>query len=177
MAVQIGAKPDAGFDDPIGMLKDCHRRIEHFLGILWMVAEQAEGRGLTSEEAKAVEAALYYFHAGGQRHNADEEESLFPRMRRELAAGSVEEIASLESEHREADEQHAEVERLYKAWIADGRLSESGARRLLAATRRLKNLYAGHIEIEEKVIFPRAAEVLGRSAIATMGEEFRARRR
>jgi hypothetical protein len=30
MAIQIGAKPDNGFDDPIGMLKDCHRRIEHF---------------------------------------------------------------------------------------------------------------------------------------------------
>ena len=24
MAIQIGAKPDSGFDDPIGMLKDCH---------------------------------------------------------------------------------------------------------------------------------------------------------
>jgi hypothetical protein len=34
MAIQIGAKPDSGFDDPIGMLKDCHRRIEHFLNIL-----------------------------------------------------------------------------------------------------------------------------------------------
>jgi len=34
MAIQIGAKPDSGFDDPIGMLKDCHRRIERFLGIL-----------------------------------------------------------------------------------------------------------------------------------------------
>lgn len=30
MAFQIGAKPDSSFDDPIGMLKDCHRRIESF---------------------------------------------------------------------------------------------------------------------------------------------------
>jgi hypothetical protein len=37
MAIQIGAKPDSGFDDPIGMLKDCHRRIESFLGILCVV--------------------------------------------------------------------------------------------------------------------------------------------
>lgn len=47
MGMQIGAKPDSGFNDPIGMLKDCHRRIEHFLGILCVVAKRAQGRGLT----------------------------------------------------------------------------------------------------------------------------------
>ena len=46
MSVQIGAKPDSGFDDPLGMLKDCHRRIEHFLGILRLVAERATGAGV-----------------------------------------------------------------------------------------------------------------------------------
>ena len=44
MGIQIGAKPDSGFDDPIGMLKDCHRRIEHFLHILCVVVERAHGR-------------------------------------------------------------------------------------------------------------------------------------
>ena len=42
MAIQIGAKPDSGFDDPIGMLKDCHRRIESFLGILCVVVDRAQ---------------------------------------------------------------------------------------------------------------------------------------
>ena len=43
MAIQIGAKPDSGFDDPIGMLKDCHRRIVSFLGILalWLIGRRA----------------------------------------------------------------------------------------------------------------------------------------
>src|ERR1039458_9187241 len=77
VAVQIGTKPDSGFDDPIGMLKDCHRRIEHFLDILFLVAERAHARALTGEERSAVQAALQYFHVGGERHNADEEE--FPR--------------------------------------------------------------------------------------------------
>jgi hypothetical protein len=61
MAIQIGAKPDSGFDDPIGMLTDCHRRIESFLGILRTVVEHARGRGLTGEERDAVQAALQYF--------------------------------------------------------------------------------------------------------------------
>ena len=54
MAIQIGAKPDSGFDDPIGMLKDCHRRIESFLGILCVVVDRAQGRSLTTEESDAV---------------------------------------------------------------------------------------------------------------------------
>ena len=58
MAIQIGAKPDSGFDDPIGMLKDCHRRIESFLGILCVVVDRAHGRSLTDEERDAVKAAL-----------------------------------------------------------------------------------------------------------------------
>ena len=88
MAIQIGAKPDSGFDDPIGMLKDCHRRIESFLGILCVVVERAQGRSLTGEERDAVQAALQYFRSGGQRHTADEEESLFPRLRA-FAPGSI----------------------------------------------------------------------------------------
>lgn len=31
MGIQIGAKPDSGFEDLIGMLMDCHCRIEQFL--------------------------------------------------------------------------------------------------------------------------------------------------
>ena len=81
MGIQIGAKPDSGFDDPIGMLKDCHRRIERFLGILCVVVNRVQGRSLIGEERDAVRAALQYFRTGGQRHTADEEESLFPRLR------------------------------------------------------------------------------------------------
>jgi hemerythrin-like domain-containing protein len=176
MAIQIGAKPDAGFDDPLGMLKDCHRRIENFLRVLCTVAERAGTGALRSEEADAVLAALHYFHVGGVRHNADEEESLFPRLRRELALASIDEISALESEHRTAGDLHDEVERLYRVWMANDGLREGEAERLRATTRRLQTIYEGHIEVEETVVFPRAAEVLDRETLKAMGAEFRARR-
>ena len=81
MAIQIGAKHDSGCDDPIGMLTDCHRRIERFLGVLCKVIQAAGRRSLTEEEKSAVQAAINYFQQGGQRHTSDEEESLFPRLR------------------------------------------------------------------------------------------------
>ena len=176
MGIQIGARPDSGFDDPIGMLKDCHRRIEHFLNIICVVVERARTRSLSEEEAAAIEAALHYFRVGGHRHTSDEEESLFPRMRADAALANMGEIGHLESEHREANQLHEDVDALYSAWICDGRMSTPDEQRLTTATKRLQNLYAEHIEIEEKIVFPRAAEALDRETIAAIGGEFRARR-
>jgi hemerythrin-like domain-containing protein len=178
MGIQIGAKPDSGFDDPIGMLKDCHRRIEQFLHVLCLVVERAPGRPLSDEEHAAVQSALQYFKVGGQRHTADEEESLFPRMRAEKTnAGALKEIEALEADHREADDLHLAVERLYTAWSQGEPLSPEDEERLHAATQRLKRLYEGHIKIEENLVFPRAAESLDALAIAEMGAEFQERRK
>ena len=178
MGIQIGARPDSGFDDPIGMLKDCHRRIEKFLQILCLVVDRAPGRAMTDEEAAAIRSALHYFRVGGQRHTADEEESLFPRMRaEERAASALTEIDSLEAQHREADDLHLAVDRLYSRWAEGKPLSSEDETWLRSSTQRLKHLYEGHIKVEESLVFPRAAETLGRESIAAIGEEFRVRRK
>jgi len=174
MPVQIGAKLDSGFDDPLGMLCDCHRRIERFLRVLCEVAERAQGRALSDEEQDAVRGALHYFQEGGARHNRDEEESLFPRLRQ--AGSDVRALEALEHEHGDAGALHATVERLYTQWMAEGTLKGEAGRALLEATRQLEPLYATHIATEEGVVFPHAAQVLDAVAIAAMGAEFRARR-
>lgn len=177
MAVQIGAKPDSGFDDPIGMLKDCHRRIERFLDILFKVVRQAQDRALNSEEQTAVEAALHYFNESGPRHNMDEEESLFPRLRELGAAAVLGDVQRLESEHVEAGALHRETEQLYSKWIAEATLDAATTMRLLAITDQLKQIYRKHIHIEEEVVFPFAANLLDRDAVSAMGSEFKLRRK
>jgi iron-sulfur cluster repair protein YtfE (RIC family) len=163
MGIQIGAKPDSGFNDPLGMLADCHRRIEQFLRVLGLVAERAE-------------ASLHYFRTGGPRHTADEEESLFPRLRTSPAASALVELDRLESDHHRAQQLHDTVEALFKAWIADGQLPPADRERLKAANHELASLYEEHIEVEESVVFPKAAQALDAPAIAAMGQEFRSRR-
>lgn len=174
MGIQIGARPDSGFDDPIGMLKDCHRRVEHFLNILVVVVDRARGRSLVDEERAAIEASLHYFRVGGRRHTADEEESLFPRMRQ--AGALPPEIEALENDHDEADPLHETADRLYTRWIENGSLSEEEDRHLRAATERLRTLYANHIHIEDTIVFPRASQALAPEALQQIGEEFRNRR-
>jgi hemerythrin-like domain-containing protein len=175
VGIQIGAKPDSGFDDPIGMLKDCHRRIESFLQVLCLVAERARGRRLNDEEAVAINSALSYFRTGGQRHTADEEESLFPRLRGQLTK-EPEELHGLEDDHHRANELHAEVEELYQIWLESGLLSEDNQQTLAQSIAELEAIYKAHIKIEEEVVFPQASRTLDKKAIAEMGHEFRVRR-
>lgn len=176
MAVQIGAKPDSGFDDPIGMLKDCHRRVEHFLDILCRVVSEAPGRALNSGEQSAIDAALHYFSESGPRHNMDEEESLFPRLRSLNAAAVLADVRRLESEHHHAATLHDQTAQLYTSWIVDGFLNAEATARLQAITRNLRDLYREHIQIEEEVVFPFAEKQLDRNALATIGVEFKLRR-
>ena len=80
MLIQIGAE-SSSFMDPIGLMSDCHRRIEMFLNTLSEAAD-CTGRSLKEEEGRALDAALRYFREAAPKHNADEEQSLFPRLRR-----------------------------------------------------------------------------------------------
>jgi hemerythrin-like domain-containing protein len=176
MAVQIGGKPDAGFDDPLGMLVDCHRRVERFLNILCRVAERAEGGALSADETAAVQSALKYFSESGPRHNSDEEDSLFPRLRAGEGKDVLPEVDRLEGEHHEGDALHKEIAELYTRWMAVGELHAADRERLRVVTARLEGIYREHIRIEEEVVFPRAMKVLGRDVVKAMGEEFKRRR-
>jgi hemerythrin-like domain-containing protein len=176
VGIQIGAKPDSGFDDPIGMLKDCHRRIESFLQVLCLVAERARGRRLSEEEAAAINSALSYFRNGGKRHTADEEESLFPRLRGQLASNELEELHRLEDDHLRANELHGEVEELYQIWLESGLLSVDNEKMLAQSVAELESIYKAHIKVEEEVVFPQASRALDEKAVGAMGHEFRARR-
>lgn len=176
MAIQIGAKPDSGFDNPLGMLKDCHRRIERFLRTLGIVFDRARGRSLEADEVQALQAALSYFREGGVRHTADEENSLFPRLRSLGATDALEEIESLESDHQEAGRLHEVVETLYIRWMNDGELDGTAGKQLAEALEQLQTLYSAHIRIEEETVFPRAAELLNLDSLKSIGDEFRARR-
>ena len=81
MAITIGRKLDSDFSDPLGMLSDCHRRIERFLKVLAILTSQAQGAELNEGQWHALEAALRYFRVAAPMHTLDEEDSLFPRLR------------------------------------------------------------------------------------------------
>ena len=156
MPIVIGAKPESNFADPIGLLTDCHRRIERFLSVLVQVGAQAKGGPLTVEQRTSLDTSLRYFREAAPKHTADEEQSLFPRLRAldlpELKA-VLEKVDLLEKDHTEADKSHAEVDRLGQAWLASGSLTPADAERFSLLAGRLADLYRDHIALEEREVF------------------------
>jgi hypothetical protein len=71
MPIQIGHGPDHDFDQPLGLLSDCHRRIEHFLRVLVAVDDRAAGGPLAADHRRALEGALRYFEVAAPKHTAD----------------------------------------------------------------------------------------------------------
>lgn len=179
MPIIIGAKPESSFANPIGLLTDCHRRIERFLAVLAQVSGQARGGQLTGEQRTALEKALVYFREAAPKRTADEEQTLFPRLR-SLARPAVKAILpivdALEIQHGEAEQRHAEIDWLGRAWLATGSLAPRDATRLSTVIAELLDLYRGHIPIEEREVFPVAAAELGQSEREAMGAEMAVRR-
>ncbi|GMW01641.1 MAG: hypothetical protein AMXMBFR84_27780 [Candidatus Hydrogenedentota bacterium] len=179
MAVNVGGKPLADFSEPIEMMKDCHRRIEHFLEVL-REAERRFGNSELEEEGRhALEASLNYFANFAPRHTADEEQSLFPRMRysgdpdaREVTA----DLERLENDHRGCEALHSLVDRVVRSWLETGRLDDAQRERLRPALDELEEIYAAHIQLEEGKVFAIAVRILKSEEIREIGEEMRKRR-
>jgi hemerythrin-like domain-containing protein len=179
MTVNLGARPPADFTEPIEMMKDCHRRIEHFLDVLRKVVQQFGEDDLNDAGRRALETSLNYFANFAPRHTADEEQSLFPRLRRSEsleARAAIADLDQLERDHRKGEHCHALVDELARQWLDTGRLDEGPRKILTAAIDVLTAMYAEHIRLEEQRVFVVANEVLQDEILGEIGEEMRARR-
>jgi hemerythrin-like domain-containing protein len=179
MLVMLGQQPDHGFDSPLGLLSDCHRRIERFLSVLSTIAAVRRGAALDDADRRALEGALRYFDTAAPRHSADEEESLFPRLRATEDAAAQAACATLdrlEADHRIADEHHAAVHAAGGRWLADGTLAQDEVERLLGHIAALERLYREHIAVEDRELFPAAGRLLSPADLEAVGREMAARR-
>jgi iron-sulfur cluster repair protein YtfE (RIC family) len=178
MPVQIGAVTH-NFSDPTGLLSDCHRRILMFLGSLIAVARIIHCP-LTDKTRPALDSTLRYFREAAPKHTADEEESLFPRLRQvhhpdiQCALAALEE---LENDHRWAAPLHAEVERLGQQYLSTGNLSPTDGEGFRKAVTSLTSMYQQHISVEDDVVFPVAARLLSSAQGAAIAEEMATRRK
>lgn len=179
MLMQIGQKPEHNFSEPVGMLEDCHKRILHFMQTLVTLTDSIGTAPLDADERDSLERSLRYFRKAGPRHNADEEESLFPQLRNHSDARSepvFARLASLAADHRWAETQHFEIDTIGSRWLSAGLLHSRDHARLRTLVHSLSRFYAHHIEIEEKEIFPAAQRMLSAAEKHAIGREMAERR-
>lgn len=177
MLMQIGQKPESDFSEPIGMLEDCHKRILYFMGVLAGLAVSGGPGPLTASERDSLGRALRYFREAAPRHNADEEESLFPELRHHSETTAVlEQMAALEADHRWVETQHAEIDAIGSGWLEEGTIREDERVRLRGIVQPLMLFYKHHIAIEEEEVFPMARKILSDTERRKVGEEMAKRR-
>lgn len=177
MPVQIGAKTHS-FSDPTGLLSDCHRRIEMFLKSLQQVAKIID-RPLSDGAREALESALRYFRESAPKHTADEEESLFPRLRQvndPTVEAAFATLDKLEGDHRKAESLHAEVDALGLKCLSQQCLPVAEANRFRQGVDDLAAIYGEHIRVEDEVVFPAAKLQLSHTQQSAIANEMASRR-
>ena len=181
MLTRISSGPDAVDDsqerDALELLLGCHSRIRHFTDMALRLANFADVSA-PADIVSAATAVHRYFTVALPLHEADENESLYPRMRAILAHGDelASALDSMVAQHRDID---AVVARLVPLWeqvrrdpAAVGQLKSE----LLALALRLNQLWATHLQLEEEVILPLVRRRLPPAVLDSIFSEMRARR-
>ena len=179
MPIQIGQRPQASFLNPLGLLSDCHRRIELFLNVLLTIAEEVDRKTLVGEQRNAFDVALKYFREAAPLHTLDEEESLFPRLRDKRGENTEAALATLNrlhQDHKSVDVIHRSVDELGREWLRQGKLVPEKKQVLIGLLRQLADAYRPHIAIEDSELFPLAATMLNATELSAIAGEMASRR-
>lgn len=179
MPIPLGSKGQPDFTEPIALMMDCHRRIEHFLEVLTRVFNRYSRGELDAQGREALTTALDYFASAAPRHTADEEQSLFPRMRACADPAIREAMAQmdqLEADHRDAEAAHIRLDTIGRRWLDVGRLTVAERDELEALLTAMTATYARHIRIEDQSVFVLARGALDAQALTAVGREMKQRR-
>jgi hemerythrin-like domain-containing protein len=159
------------FDDPLGMLAACHRKLERQLATLAHLGRHLPEHGCDVEARTAARAILKYFDSAELHHQADEEQSVFPRLAQAQPAQALALIAALERDHTALAAQWRKLRPLLAA-IAVGQRANLAPKQVAEITLA----YETHIAQEETEFLPLATRAFDPAAIAAIGREMAERR-
>ena len=157
------------------MLHACHGRIEDQLATLEKLVPYLAREGCDAAAREAARAVMRYFDLAGVQHHQDEEQDLFPLLRRYAAERGRADVQSaleaLEREHCTMNEVYGRIrERLTD--VAEAR----AARLDIEQVAHFAWIYRRHIMREEAAAFGFAAEALTHGERADLGARMARRR-
>ena len=159
-------------EDAASMLLGCHQRIRHFTEVALRLAENSATP--LAERATAAQSVLRYYIEALPLHEADENDSLHPRLRRVLPEGVLAEANdAMVQQHTEID---ALIAQLVPAWRELERNPEHPQADLLQQTECLQRLWTSHLQLEEEQVIPAMRHYLSADDLRVIEAEMRARR-
>jgi hemerythrin-like domain-containing protein len=158
----------------LDLLLGCHQRIRHFTAIARRMAENPAAS--LDEVSEAAEAVHRYFTVALPLHEADENDSIDPRLQ---AAGNIDLAHASEEMVRQHKSINVVLRQLLPLWDALCREPEKlpgFVPRLLQLITEFEQLWDVHLRLEEETVFPAIEKSLPSHEVEAILREMRERR-
>jgi iron-sulfur cluster repair protein YtfE (RIC family) len=155
---------------PLELLYACHERVRRFTSTAGRLAVHVRAHGADAEAREAASNVLRYFDLALPNHHADEEEDVFPALRRLGDAAVDQAIDDLLAQHETLGAAWGEV----RPWLVGIAAGETPASEPAVLPSFVAD-YAAHAELEERAVFS-ALSRLPDDMIDDIAQRMRARR-
>lgn len=166
-----------GFDQPLAVLKHCHDRIRKQLNTLDKLLEHLPEHSSDEQAMQAAKAVLRYFKEAAPLHHEDEEVDLLPTLQAtatgEDAALLQEYLPLILEQHHQMAAQWAVLE---QQLLAIANANAESAHLSKTDVAQFKEIYAGHMQIEETKIAPMAMRIFSEAQMRKLGTAMQRRR-
>jgi len=176
MLNQISPAPKSNPEnDAVGLLVGCHRRIRHFTSV---ATKLAHAQAAAAQEIQdAAESVYRYYSVSLPLHEADEEDSLRPRLDTIADPRLHHALAAMHDQHMTIDDLLERLLPLLRLVSNNpATLGEAGAE-MCSITKALTEVFAAHLQMEEEVIFPAIDSQLTEQDRADLTREMQDRRK
>jgi iron-sulfur cluster repair protein YtfE (RIC family) len=161
-------------EDAVDLLIGCHQRIRHFTGV---AIKLAHAQGATPDEVVQAASGVHrYYTVSLPLHEADEEDTLRPRLNALPDQKLHHAVLAMTDQHQAIDDL---LERLLPLLVMvqnNPQTIHAVGPEMCSITQALDEMFRAHLQLEEEVIFPAIRERLAEAVQKEMAEEMRGRR-
>jgi hemerythrin-like domain-containing protein len=173
--LEVKAKRKTDQEDAITLLLGCHDRIRHFTDVADRL--NLNEQSPAADRQRAASAVLRYYEMALPLHEADENDSVYPRLQKALPPGELAAAnQAMIEQHTEIDALIAELLPMWRTIADDPAQQENLSADLGKRVQRLKQLWTSHLDLEEEVVIPAMRRFLSQQDLGAIEAEMRARR-
>ncbi len=162
-------------EDAVDLLIGCHQRIRHFTGV---AIKLAHAQGAEPEEVVQAAAVTHRYYAVSlPLHEADEEETVRPRLNTLDDEKLRHALLAMTDQHQAIDEL---LERLLPLLVMvqnNPQTIHAAGTEMCSITKALDEMFRAHLQLEEEVIFPAIRSGLAEDTRREMLLEMQIRRK
>ena len=139
-------------EDALDLLLGCHQRIRHFTAT---AKNLAHAQGATHDEIRMAAAGVHrYYSVSLPLHEADEEDSVRPRLDALDDERVHHALAAMHDQHQAIDESIERLLPLLQMVQRNPAALEQAGGEMCTITKGLEEIFSAHLQLEEEVIFP-----------------------